>query len=153
MHGCCLVLPKFSSELMQRTGTDRTEPKVQFSPVPVLQFWLQFGSRFEPVQNRSKISLEVQIKACKTAYGCTNFWFEQFPFQAGPRDFGVLNDWSSPNMGILYQFRVFLHWCLQKALEQRNLNINYMLQLVLRGKIYVVRIFQNFQWFGSSNRF
>jgi len=40
------VLLKFSSELMQRTGTNRTELKVQFSPVPVLQFWLQFGSQF-----------------------------------------------------------------------------------------------------------
>ena len=71
----CLVLPKFSPELMQRTGTDGTEPKVRFSPVPVLQFWLRFGSRFwdfskspEPFENRSKFMIEMQKKACKTAY-------------------------------------------------------------------------------------
>jgi hypothetical protein len=69
------VLPKFSSELMQRTGTDRTEPKVRFSPVPVLQFWLRFGSRFsefskfpEPFENRSKFTVEMQKKGCKIAY-------------------------------------------------------------------------------------
>ena len=62
-----IVLPKFSSELMQRTRTDRTEPKVWFSLVPVLQFWLQFGSRFsefskipEPFENRSKFMIEMQ---------------------------------------------------------------------------------------------
>ena len=60
-----IVLPKFSSELMQRTGTDGTEPKVWFSPVPVLQFWLRFGSRFsefskipEPFENLSKFTVE-----------------------------------------------------------------------------------------------
>jgi hypothetical protein len=69
------VLLKFSSELMQRTGTDRTEPKVQFSPVPVLQFWLRFGSRFpefskipEPFENRSNFTVEMQKKACKIAF-------------------------------------------------------------------------------------
>ena len=36
---------------------------------------------------------------------------------------------------IRYQFRAFLHWCLQKASEQKNFNINYLLQLVLRCKI------------------
>ena len=61
-----VVLPKFSSELMQRTGTNRTEPKVRFSPVPVLQFWLQFGSWFSefskipgPFENRSKFTVEM----------------------------------------------------------------------------------------------
>ena len=70
-----IVLPKFSSELMQRTGTDRTEPKVRFSPVPVLQFWLRFGSQFsefskipEPFENRSKFRVGIQKKACKIAY-------------------------------------------------------------------------------------
>ena len=70
-----VALPKFSSELMQRTGTDRTEPKVRFSPVPVLQFWLRFGSRFsefskipEPFENRSKFLVEMPKKACKIAY-------------------------------------------------------------------------------------
>ena len=70
-----VVLPKFSPELMQRTGTDRTEPKVRFSPVPVLQFWPQFSSRFwefskipELFENRSKFMIEMQKNACKTAY-------------------------------------------------------------------------------------
>ena len=54
-----LVLPKFSSELMQRTRTERTEPK--FGSVLSRFFWLgmQFSSRFsrylkfpEPVPNR-----------------------------------------------------------------------------------------------------
>jgi len=70
-----LVLPKFSPELMQRTGTNGTELKVQFSPVLVFQFWLQFGSRFskfskipEPFENWSKFTVEIQKKACKIAY-------------------------------------------------------------------------------------
>ena len=67
-----LVLPKFSSELMQRTGTDGTEPKVRFSPVPVLQFWLRFGSQFsefskipEPFENQSKFTVGIQKKPVK----------------------------------------------------------------------------------------
>jgi hypothetical protein len=53
-----LVLPKFSSELMQRTGTGRTEPTVRFwsSSVQPLKSPVQFSvlrfPRFsEPVQN------------------------------------------------------------------------------------------------------
>ena len=64
-----VVLPKFSSELMQRTGTDGTELKVRFSPVPVLQFWLWFGSRFsefskipELFENRSKFMVKKDVK-------------------------------------------------------------------------------------------
>lgn len=61
------VLPKFcseESELMRRTGT---ELKVRFRLVPVLQFWLRFGSWFcefskipEPFENQLKFTLEMQ---------------------------------------------------------------------------------------------
>ena len=69
---CLLVLLKFSSELMQRTGTDRTELKVRFSQVPVLQFWLQFGSRFSEFSNHLRTSQNLQLKSkkkgCKIPY-------------------------------------------------------------------------------------
>src|ERR1700678_2749917 len=48
-----LVLPKFSSELIQRTRTDRTEPKIRFCsvlvlsvPYPVLFWFSQFLTLF-----------------------------------------------------------------------------------------------------------
>jgi hypothetical protein len=41
-----LLMPKFCSELAQRTGTDRTEPKVLFSS-QFINF--SFGSRFRTV--------------------------------------------------------------------------------------------------------
>ena len=46
LHQPAVVLPKFSSELMQRTRTERTEPK--FGSVLSRFFWLgmQFSSRF-----------------------------------------------------------------------------------------------------------
>ena len=53
-----LVLPKFSSELIQRTRTDRTEPKVLFCSVLVLSLLcsvlfsvLRFLRYSEPVWN------------------------------------------------------------------------------------------------------
>ena len=75
---CCTSVAEvqfISSELMQRTRTDRTEPKVQFSSVLVLQFWPRFSSQFwefskipELFENHSIFSLEMQKNKCKTTY-------------------------------------------------------------------------------------
>jgi hypothetical protein len=49
------VLPKFGSELIRRTGTDRTEPTVLFCSVLVLSNFTRFCSQFSKIskyQNR-----------------------------------------------------------------------------------------------------
>jgi len=97
-----LVLLKFSPKLMQWTGTDRTEPKVQFSLVLILQFWLRFSSRFwefskipKPFENRSKFSFEIQKKACKTAcMWCINVIIGPICWNKAVVEFYWLGFWS-----------------------------------------------------------